>query len=108
MYDKGRGVPKDDAEAAKWSRKAAEQGNATAQTNLGDKRSKEGLQARAEALIRQLAPKVNLAALTPAHGSRSDTFFFRWEDRAHPGGHFIQAGYNIRGELLNYFNALIP
>ncbi len=35
MYDKGRGVPQDDAEAVKWSRKAAEQGYADAQLNLG-------------------------------------------------------------------------
>ncbi len=35
MYDKGRGVPQDDAEAVKWYRKAAEQGVAEAQYNLG-------------------------------------------------------------------------
>jgi hypothetical protein len=35
MYDKGQGVPQDYAEAAKWYRKAAEQGNAEAQYNLG-------------------------------------------------------------------------
>lgn len=35
MYSKGRGVAKDDAEAVKWYRKAAEQGLATAQFNLG-------------------------------------------------------------------------
>ena len=34
-YFKGEGVPKDDAEAVKWYRKAAEQGYAVAQTNLG-------------------------------------------------------------------------
>ena len=32
---KGRGVPQDYAEAVKWYRLAAEQGNATAQNNLG-------------------------------------------------------------------------
>jgi TPR repeat protein len=37
MYDKGQGVPKDDAEAVKWFRKSAEQGNATGQYSLGDK-----------------------------------------------------------------------
>ena len=31
----GRGVPQDDAEAVKWYRKAADQGYALAQTNLG-------------------------------------------------------------------------
>ena len=35
MYDNGRGVAKDDAEAARWYRKAADQGNAGAQINLG-------------------------------------------------------------------------
>jgi TPR repeat protein len=34
MYEKGKGVPEDDAEAVKWYRKAAEQGNAKAQYNL--------------------------------------------------------------------------
>jgi TPR repeat protein len=35
MYANGRSVPKDDAEAARWYRKAAEQGLADAQYNLG-------------------------------------------------------------------------
>jgi hypothetical protein len=35
MYSNGRGVPQDYAEAVKWYRKAADQGNAKAQTNLG-------------------------------------------------------------------------
>ena len=35
MYDNGRGVPQDHAEGLKWYRKAAEQGNAKAQNNLG-------------------------------------------------------------------------
>jgi hypothetical protein len=35
MYDSGNGVPEDDAEAVKWYRKAAEQGYADAQFNLG-------------------------------------------------------------------------
>jgi len=35
MYDNGRGVPENDAEAVKWYRKAAEQGVADAQYNLG-------------------------------------------------------------------------
>jgi TPR repeat protein len=34
MYDNGRGVPLDDAEAARWYRLAAEQGHAAAQNNL--------------------------------------------------------------------------
>ena len=35
MYDNGEGVLEDDKEAVKWFRKAAEQGNPTAQNNLG-------------------------------------------------------------------------
>jgi hypothetical protein len=35
MYANGQGVTKDDAEAVKWYRKAAEQGHAEAQANLG-------------------------------------------------------------------------
>ena len=35
VYVKGRGVPKDEAEAVKWFRKAADQGDAQAQFNLG-------------------------------------------------------------------------
>ncbi len=35
MYEKGRGVPQDDAEAVRWYRLAADQGYATAQVNLG-------------------------------------------------------------------------
>ena len=35
MYDYGRGVPQDTAEAAKWYRLAANQGDANAQYNLG-------------------------------------------------------------------------
>ena len=35
MYDSGQGVPQDYAEAVKWYRLAAEQGNAKAQYNLG-------------------------------------------------------------------------
>ena len=34
MYDTGRGVPQDDAEAVRWFRLAAEQGNAWAQKRL--------------------------------------------------------------------------
>ena len=35
MYDNGEGVPQDDAEAVRWFRLAAEQGEARAQFNLG-------------------------------------------------------------------------
>jgi hypothetical protein len=35
MYANGLGVPKDDTEAVKWFRKAADEGDAQAQTELG-------------------------------------------------------------------------
>ena len=35
MYEEGQGVPQDDQEAVNWWRKAAEQGHASAQFNLG-------------------------------------------------------------------------
>jgi hypothetical protein len=35
MFDKGRGVAQSDVEAARWYRKAADQGLALAQYNLG-------------------------------------------------------------------------
>ena len=35
MYDRGEGIPENDAEAVKWYRKAAEQDNASAQNKLG-------------------------------------------------------------------------
>ena len=35
MYANGEGVPEDDAEAVRWYRLAAEQGLASAQSNLG-------------------------------------------------------------------------
>jgi hypothetical protein len=41
LYKDGRGVPQDYAEAARWFRKAADQGNAEAQNNLGEL-SKDG------------------------------------------------------------------
>jgi len=36
MYENGQGVKQDHAEAVRWYRKAAEQGQADAQCNLGD------------------------------------------------------------------------
>jgi TPR repeat protein len=35
MYENGRGIPNNDREAARWYRKAAEQGNSWAQQKLG-------------------------------------------------------------------------
>jgi TPR repeat protein len=35
MYDNGQGVPQDDKQAMHWYRKAADQGDAIAQINVG-------------------------------------------------------------------------
>ena len=40
MYAKGEGVPQNHAEAVKWFRRAADQGNAEAQENRGGLASK--------------------------------------------------------------------
>ena len=40
MYEKGTGVPQDYKEAIKWYRLAADQGFASAQTNLGERYEK--------------------------------------------------------------------
>jgi clan AA aspartic protease (TIGR02281 family) len=42
MYDRGQGVPKDDAAAASWWRKAAKQGNGEAQDHLEKIRAAQG------------------------------------------------------------------
>jgi uncharacterized protein len=42
MYAKGRGVTKDDAEAAKWYGKAADQGNSEARARLKKLQSRLG------------------------------------------------------------------
>jgi TPR repeat protein len=41
MYEDGRGVPQNDAEAVQWYRKAAEQGHAKARANLERLSAKE-------------------------------------------------------------------
>ena len=48
MYANGRGVEQDDAEAVKWYRLAAEQGDADAQANLGTMAYHNGKGSRAE------------------------------------------------------------
>ena len=49
MYDKGKGVLKDDKQAVKWYRKAADQGDADAQFNLG------GMYAYGEGVLKDLS-----------------------------------------------------
>ena len=54
MYADGRGVPKDEAEAARWYRLAADQGDASAQFMLAGAGRPQGLRARAHAVQHRL------------------------------------------------------
>ena len=70
------------------------------------------LEKQALKIIILVAPEINLDTLTPAHGSKIGTYFFRWEDRNKPlmddgrSYPFVQVGLNGNGELLNYCNTL--
>jgi len=69
------------------------------------------LEEKALSFINLIAPGTSVDTLTPQHGSKIDTFFFKWEDRTKPpldggGFPFIQAALNLNGELLNYINTL--
>jgi S1-C subfamily serine protease len=62
MYNNGRGVPKDDAEAVKWFRMAAEQGIAEAQFNLS------GMYCRGEGVPTNHVLAYSWASLAAARG----------------------------------------
>lgn len=70
------------------------------------------LEEKARMLIASIASGTDVAALTPAFGSKIGTYFFRWEDRTKfllDDGRsfpFIQVALNQDGELLNYYNTL--
>jgi len=70
------------------------------------------LEEKARSFIKIAAPETDLDILIPAGGSKTGSFFFRWEDRTKPllddgqSYPFIQVGYNADGELLNYYNTL--
>lgn len=68
--------------------------------------SPQNLEQMAEDLIARLAPNVDVETLTPEHSNKGDNYFFRWVDPSRSGRPFIQVGYNVEGNLLNYFNAL--
>ncbi|MGC1378813.1 MAG: hypothetical protein WA821_21455 [Anaerolineales bacterium] len=74
--------------------------------------SQAELEKKARAFVAVASPGVDLDALTPAGGSKINTFFFRWEDRTKPvlddgmSYPFVQVGYNSDGELLGYYNTL--
>jgi TPR repeat protein len=49
LYDRGEGIPQDDAQSLYWYRKAADQGNAPAQIKLGDRYQDQNWSARDDA-----------------------------------------------------------
>jgi tetratricopeptide (TPR) repeat protein len=101
MYEKGIGVPKDDAEAVRWYRQAAEQGEAKAQYNLGTMYDfGSGVpedDAEAVRWYRQAADQGNVSAqeilgLMYANGAgvpEDLTEAFRWFSRAAARGHAL-------------------
>ena len=68
------------------------------------------LEQRARQIIASIGANLNLSTLTPDFGNKTDTFFFRWEDRSRsmPDGEarFVQVGYSAAGDFLNYYNTL--
>ena len=62
MYDEGRGVPQDDAEAVRWYRRAAAQGNATARFNL------EGMYDRPGNVVGVVTAKLDALKIARATG----------------------------------------
>ena len=65
MYDSGRGVPQDGAEALKWLRLAADQGYADAQNSLGTK------WATGQRVARNMVPAYMWFTLAAAQGNES-------------------------------------
>ena len=68
MYAKGEGVLKDDAEAVRWFRLAAEQGDASAQFNLGV------MYAKGEGVLKDDAEAVRWYRLAAEQGDASAQF----------------------------------
>ena len=68
------------------------------------------LEQRARQFILSSGANINLSSLTPAFGNKTNTFFFRWEDRGRRqpdgGARFVQVGYSAAGDFLNYYNTL--
>ena len=63
-----------------------------------------GLAQKAFLVVAELAPGIDLIALSPQQGSKGENYFFRWEGGAAVG--FIQVGLTKTGALLTYLNAL--
>ena len=68
MYANGEGVPENDAEAVRWYRLAAEQGHATAQSNLGV------MHAKGEGVLKDNAEAVRWYRLAAEQGVASAQF----------------------------------
>ena len=85
MHAKGKGVPKDESEAEKWYRLAAEQGYASAQVSLGDMY----FNGRAEGAI--LSPSdresVEYGVGVPRYYAKAANWYRRAADLGHPPAH---------------------
>ncbi len=69
------------------------------------------LEQQARAWVNLIAPGTNLDALTPSVNSKTDNYFFKWEDQTKPpldggGFPFVQVTLNVNGDLLQYINTL--
>ena len=106
LYDQGRGVPQDDAQATAWFRRAAEQGFAPAQFNLGNAyRHGRGVAAsdtQAVSWWRKAADQgvggaqfnLGSAYLRGEGVPRDEDAARRWYERA------VQAGHPLAGQML--------
>jgi TPR repeat protein len=106
LYDQGRGVPQDDAQATAWFRRAAEQGFAPAQFNLGNAyRHGRGVtvsQAEAVRWWRKAAAQgvggaqfnLGSAYLKGDGVARDEEAARRWYERA------VQAGHPLAAQML--------
>lgn len=70
------------------------------------------LEQKARNFIEFISPDTEIDTLTAIPGSKKESYFFRWEDRTKPllddgrSYPFVQIGYNLDGELLNFYNTL--
>ena len=78
MYDNGRGVPQDDAEAVRWYRLAADRGHATARFNLMASRTTDSERGNA---VRNFDRVVG--RMTPDQLAEAQRLAREW-DAAHP------------------------
>ena len=87
------------------------QGSSTTGLTLQTPLTTSQLEEKARSFINLIAPGTNLDTLALDVGSKTNNFFFKWEDRTKPfldggGFPFIQVALNSDGEMLNYINTL--